>query len=176
MKFSKTIGAIKKRLENMMKQQRRDYTLSSFTNNPYYDTDPNEASSDHLEEDDRELTVKFDKKMLWNLESKLAGILKRSLELYKNNIIDKKPFEKVKILKFSELLRDSMNELITLGVGIRDKDCQNSSSSVFDQWDDYVETNLAIKIDPTHLIRDQKSTYFTDSAVENLWFAFKITI
>lgn len=123
MKFSKSMKAIQKRLENMLKEQRRNYTLSNFANNPYYDTDDfSTGNRDEIEEEEKNITIKFDKKMIWNLENKLTNILKRSLDIYKENIIDKNPFEKIKVLKFSELLRDAVSDMITLGVGLRDKE------------------------------------------------------
>jgi len=32
-----------------------------------------------------------------------------------------------------------------------------------------VESNIALKIDPTHLARDEKTEYLTDEFVETLW-------
>ena len=96
--------------------------------------------------------------------------LKDPLSYINSNIIDKQPLEKMKMLKFSQILQDSVNELITLGVGIRDKDSASNSTWVsFKQWDDFVESNIKFKIDPTQLSREEKEIYLTDSATENLW-------
>jgi len=72
-----------------MKEERRNYTLANFTNNPIYDTNEFGINTDTIEEEDKTLDVKFDRSMLWNLENKLTNILKRSVEIYKGNIIDK---------------------------------------------------------------------------------------
>jgi len=88
-KHSKSIKGCKKRLENIIKEERRNYTLANFTNNPIYDTNEFWVNTDTLEEEDKTLDVKFDRNMLWNLEHKFTNILKRSVEIYKGNIIDK---------------------------------------------------------------------------------------
>ncbi|CAI2382290.1 unnamed protein product [Moneuplotes crassus] len=168
-KYSKNVKSCKKRLENILKEERRNYTLSHFTHNPLYPLDYVEDPYSSIEEEEKEIDIKIDRNMLFNIEQKLSNILKRSLEMYKSNIIDKKPFEKVKVLKFSEGLRDCINDLITTGVGIRDRDCRESGASPFQQWDDYVESNLTFKIDPTHLKRDEKSEYLNDDLIETLW-------
>ena len=108
--------------EFVIKEERRSYTLSNFTNNPYFNTNINDTLQEDLEDMDPINDIKLDKQSIWTLEQKLAGVLKRSLEIYKNNILDQNPFEKMKVLKFSETLRDSIFELMTIGVGIRDKD------------------------------------------------------
>lgn len=126
MKYSKTFKTIKKRLENMMKAERRNYTLSHYSNNPFY-TVAEEGQNETIEEDGKVLEVKLDRDAMWNLESKLAAVLKRSVDIYKTNIIDKKPLEKMKVLKYSELLKNSINDLITLGVGMRDQDQSRTS-------------------------------------------------
>ena len=169
-KFCKNIKAIKKRLENSMKEERRNYTLSNFTNNPYYGNDIYNEHADTIEEEDKTITIKLDRNMIWNLENKLSNVLKRSVELYKSNIIEKQPFEKMKVLKFSQILQDSINELLTIGVGIRENDTDCSSTKIaFKQWDDFVETNIHFKTDPSQLSRDEKDVYLSDSATENLW-------
>ena len=82
-KFSKNINAIRKRLENSMKEERRNYTLSNFTNNPYYGNDIFNEHADTVEEEEKTANIKLDRSMIWNLENKLSNVLKRSIELYK---------------------------------------------------------------------------------------------
>ncbi|CAI2383452.1 unnamed protein product [Moneuplotes crassus] len=167
--YALNITSCKKRLENILKEERRNYTLSNFSRNPLYPLDNVEDSSFKIDEKEKKLSLKIDRCMLFNLEEKLSDILKKSLEMYKNNIIDKKPFEKVKVLKFSEGLRDCINNLITTGVGIRDRDCRESGASPFQQWDDYVESNLYLKVNPTRFRRAEESVYLNDKLAESLW-------
>ena len=146
-----------------MKEERRNYTLSNFTDNPLYETQEYGSNLDNIEEEEKTQDIKIDRNLLWNLEHKLSNILKRSIEIYKHNIINKKPFEKMKVLKFSELLRNSINDLVSVGVGMRDKDQEASGSSSFAQWDEYVESNFEFKINPSSLQREEKIEYLTDS-------------
>lgn len=171
LKQSKSINSCKRRLENMIKEERRNYTLSNFSKSAYYSTTQAISHYDDIEECDIMTDIKLDKSKIWSLEQKLSGILKRSLEIYKANIIEKHKFEKMKVLKFSELLRDTINELLTLGVGIRSNDCSAGSKIKrdFESWDTYVEQNLTVKIDPIKLQVSEQNVYLTDEVSNNLW-------
>ena len=158
--------------EFVIKEERRSYTLSNFTNNPYFNTNINDALQEDLEDMDPINDIKLDKQSIWTLEQKLAGVLKRSLEIYKNNILDQNPFEKMKVLKYSETLRDSIFELMTIGVGIRDKDWKLGSKRQFEQWDTYVDQNIALKLDPSQLSTKENDVYLTDEMSSNLWYIY----
>jgi hypothetical protein len=137
---------MRKRLENTMKGQRREYTLSSVVGNPYYTADDEDIKENIYEEDEeKHVKVRIDRKMLWTLESKLTNVLKRAQEIYEENIMNKKKFEKVKVLKFSEILRSSITELLTLGIGIRPKDTSSTATSPSSEWASHTSSSLYFK-------------------------------
>lgn len=74
-KCSKSIASLRKRIENILKEERRNYTLSNFTNNPLYDISNTESNPESIEEGSETNSVKFNRQMLWNLEQKLSNIL-----------------------------------------------------------------------------------------------------
>lgn len=77
----------------------------------------------------------------------------------------------MKFLKFSEILREAINDLISVGVGIRSKDSEGGrQNDAFEMWDRYIQDNVAFKLDSTGLKRDQMDVYYTDANMENLGF------